>query len=249
MFINSNVLTFSVKEGAIAVREKIAHVEKKGSTLMWFILSIIPLANFYFFWKLAENLSGHEKLVDKYEFLGHRQAKGNTLYWFVPIPAIYIGVVFLVSFIAAFYYLSLYSWYDWAYTYGWIYTTIGLFAVLLIVAIPIVLYIVWKTAELISGHEKIYKEKEALEHKGKKDSTFLWFIVSMIPIGNLYFLWKAAEIISGHEKTLGAAEPEHQAPPQQASVPVLAICPKCHARISADTKFCTECGANLKPKK
>lgn len=30
---------------------------------------------------------------------------------------------------------------------------------------------------------------------------------------------------------------------------VLAICPKCHERVPLDTKFCTECGANLKPKK
>ncbi|MEM4187935.1 MAG: transglutaminase domain-containing protein [Candidatus Hadarchaeum sp.] len=41
-------------------------------------------------------------------------------------------------------------------------------------------------------------------------------------------------------------EPE---PAAEAEPKVLAICPKCQAQVPADSKFCTECGANLRPRK
>jgi hypothetical protein len=68
--------------------------------------------------------------------------------------------------------------------------------------IPFVnLYLLWKGSEVVSGHEKILKNKyEVLTHKEKKDSTLLWFIIGIIPIVDLYFLWKGAEAVSGHEK-------------------------------------------------
>jgi hypothetical protein len=40
---------------------------------------------------------------------------------------------------------------------------------------------------------------ETVKHR-KKESTFKWFIISLIPILNLWFLWKVAEIVSAHEK-------------------------------------------------
>ena len=61
------------------------------------------------------------------------------------------------------------------------------------------LYLLWKTAELVAGHDKVYGKYELLEHKSKKDSTAFWFIIGIIPIANLYLLWKTAELISGHD--------------------------------------------------
>ncbi|MGD1055763.1 MAG: hypothetical protein ABR867_06745 [Nitrososphaerales archaeon] len=40
---------------------------------------------------------------------------------------------------------------------------------------------------------------ETVRHK-KKESTFKWFIIAIIPILDLWFLWKLAEIVSAHEK-------------------------------------------------
>jgi len=46
-----------------------------------------------------------------------------------------------------------------------------------------------------------------------------------------------------------AAEPAPEPEPEPAPARVLAICPKCRERVPADSKFCTECGADLKPRK
>lgn len=40
-----------------------------------------------------------------------------------------------------------------------------------------------------------------------------------------------------------------QVPTPQTPHKIMAICPKCKARVPLETKFCPECGANLIPKK
>ena len=41
--------------------ETIRH-KKKGSTLVWFIIAIIPILDLYFLWKAAEVIASHEKV-------------------------------------------------------------------------------------------------------------------------------------------------------------------------------------------
>jgi hypothetical protein len=41
--------------------ETVKH-KKKESTLKWFIFALIPILNLYFFWKVAEIVSAHEKV-------------------------------------------------------------------------------------------------------------------------------------------------------------------------------------------
>lgn len=62
------------------------------------------------------------------------------------------------------------------------------------------IYVLYKMAISVSGHETSYPEEyETVSHKDKKDSTAKWFVFGLIPILNLYFLWKMSETISGHE--------------------------------------------------
>lgn len=44
------------------------------------------------------------------------------------------------------------------------------------------------------------KEKTVLEHSANKNSTLVWFVLSLIPIVNLYVLWKIAKIVAHHEE-------------------------------------------------
>ena len=72
--------------------------------------------------------------------------------------------------------------------------------VLKIAAIALYIYVLYKMAISVSGHETIHPRKyETVGHKGKKDSTAKWVAFGLIPILNLYFLWKMGETISGHE--------------------------------------------------
>jgi len=41
--------------------ETIRH-KKKGSTLVWFIIGIVPILDLYFLWKAAEVIASHEKV-------------------------------------------------------------------------------------------------------------------------------------------------------------------------------------------
>jgi hypothetical protein len=49
----------STSTGIETVRHK-----KKDSTLMWFIIGIIPILDLYFLWKLAELVASHEKFTE-----------------------------------------------------------------------------------------------------------------------------------------------------------------------------------------
>jgi len=167
-------------------KERIDHKERKGSTLMWFVIGLIPIVDLYFFWKAAEQISGHEKVIEKYEFLDHRRIKESTTKWFV---------LFLVPFVLSVVFSAI----------SYVIrpepeAVLALAIVTFLIATPIGLYVLWKMAEIVSGHEKIYTKYEALEHKEKKDSTLKWFVIGIIPIANLYLYWKVAEVISGHEK-------------------------------------------------
>lgn len=51
------------------------------------------------------------------------------------------------------------------------------------------------------------------------------------------------------DRATRSEKPEPEPAAETKLAKVLAICPKCGAQIPADSKFCTECGANLKPRK
>ncbi|MGC8816214.1 MAG: transglutaminase domain-containing protein [Candidatus Hadarchaeum sp.] len=51
------------------------------------------------------------------------------------------------------------------------------------------------------------------------------------------------------QKPTATPEPEPEAATAPEPTRALAICPKCNARVPAEAKFCTECGADLKPRK
>lgn len=175
------------------------HSEKKGSTALWFILAFIPIANIYVMWKAAEEVSGHEVITQEHQSLAHMKPKDSTIKWFgiFLLPSI-IGVIggFLAYFMAR-------------PTLGGVtttYPTTGVMPsgmmyiwVLMIPAFIIGLYILYKMAEVVSGHDKVYETHERLEHLDSKESTGKWMVFGIIPIVNLYFLWKVAETISGHE--------------------------------------------------
>ena len=147
--------------------------------------------SFYFLWKLAESISGHEKAVKKYEFLDHRKAKGSTTSWF----ALFLVPSIIVILAGACHttYITVGGHYEA--------TIPPAVLVLFLIAISVWLFVLWKMAEIVSGHEKVYiKKYEALEHKERKDSTLKWFVIGIIPIAALYLYWKVAETISGHEK-------------------------------------------------
>ncbi len=184
---NSNNVLFIRSNGEIMARETLDHKKNKGSTLFWFIIGLIPIANFYLLWKAAESVSGHEKSVKKFDFLKHKRINGSTTPLFILflVPFILIPISVILS-IKAFSLNPL---------------MFGLVKlVLILVGIIAILFVAWKIAEVISGHEKIYKKYELLEHKKKKDDTIKWFVIGLIPILNLYLYWKVAEVVSGHEK-------------------------------------------------
>lgn len=163
-------------------QEILDHMSKKESTVKWFIFAIIPILNLYFLWKTAENVSGHQKAVDRHDFLEHMKPKDSTAQWFgiYLIPAV-LGVlsgasVFLGSF------------------------GLVLMGILTLVSVVVGLYALWRAAEVVSGHEKIYEKYEKVDHMDKKESTIKWFVIGIIPIVNLYLVWKMGETISGHER-------------------------------------------------
>lgn len=177
-------------------QELLNHKDKKGSTVKWFIFALIPILNLYWLWKAAEVVSSHEKQVsDKYEKLKHMDKKESTGKWFgvflIPvilgvIPVI-LGVLVGLSFVGGF-------------LFGGLALGIAVAGILGVIAFVAGIYVLYKMAINVSGHETSYPEEyEVVSHKEKKDSTAKWLVFSLIPILNLYFLWKMGETISGHE--------------------------------------------------
>ncbi len=187
-------------------QEMLEHLEKKGSTALWFILAIIPIVNIYFMWKAAEDVSVHETITEKYQSLSHMKPKDSTLKWFVIflIPSI-IGMIMS----AATWYMRPAGMVGGSFgTTTYTAPTTGMFTgmaatvwVLMIPALVVGLYILYKLAGVVSGHDKVYETHERLEHLEKKESTGKWMVFGLIPIINLYFVWKMAETISGHESS------------------------------------------------
>lgn len=171
-------------------QESLAHKDRKDSTAKWFIFMLIPILNLYWLWKAAEVVSGHEKHISKkYEAVMHLDRKDSTAKWFVIflIPTI-LGVLSSLSLMGGIYFDSI--------NIG----LAGVASVLMVIALVIGIYILYKLAETVSGHETVYpKEYETVGHKDRKDSTAKWFVFGIIPILNLYFAWKMSETISGHE--------------------------------------------------
>lgn len=174
----------------------LSHLEKKDSTVKWFIIAIIPIINLYYLWKLAETVSGHEKgISEEYEVVKHMDEKEPTWKWFgiFLIPSV-IGVI------AASYAVTIGSAGATGMINPFSMASAGIvFALSMIISIIIGIYILYVVSISISGHEKKYKEYEMVAHMDKKESTAKWMIFGIIPILNLYWLWKAAEMVSGHE--------------------------------------------------
>jgi hypothetical protein len=171
------------------VQESLAHKDKKDSTVKWFIFMLVPILNFYWLWKVAEMISGHEKYILKgYEALRHMDRKESTGKWFVIflVPAI-LGFIAVFTGVASSF-------------FGGIALGVSIFIVLFIIALVVGIYVLYEMAIINSGHEKVYRKYEAVEHKEKKDSTAKWFVFGIVPILNLYFGWQMSEVISGHEK-------------------------------------------------
>lgn len=171
-------------------QERLTHRKKKESTAKWFIFSIIPVVNLYWLWKVAEIVSGHEKHVpERYQTLKHMSKKEPTGKWFaiflVPVVLAVVAAVSLAGgTIADEDILAL--------------GAIG--GILLVVAFLVGVYVLYKMAISVAGHETVYPEQyETVGHLEKTESTAKWFIFGIVPILNLYFDWKMSETISGHE--------------------------------------------------
>lgn len=176
--------------GETIAQERLAHKERKDSTAKWFIFAIIPILNLYWLWKAAEIVSGHENLIkERFETIAHAKRKEPTEKWFgiffIPVVLVIISGISLMGGIV---------WDMDLLVFG---PMLGLLG---IAAFAIGIYILYKMAISISGHETSYPEQyEVVGHKEKKDSTAQWIVFGIIPILNLYFLWKMSETISGHE--------------------------------------------------
>ncbi|KXB02629.1 hypothetical protein AKJ45_01090 [candidate division MSBL1 archaeon SCGC-AAA261F19] len=182
--------------------EQLAHKNKKGSTVEWFILSIIPILNIYWLWKAAQNVAGHDKVVkEQHESLEHMVPKDSTGKWFaVFIAPVLIGLGFVT--------FSILSLFSGAYSSG--ISAPAFFALGSAVAFPlsiilliVSIFILYKMAVTVSGHDTYFPEQyEAVEHLNKRESTAKWFVFGIVPILNFYFLWKMSETISGHEQII-----------------------------------------------
>lgn len=174
-------------------QEKLTHMGKKESTVKWFIFAIIPIVNLYFLWKAAESIAGHEKTIkERHETLSHSPRKESTGKWFLIFLIPYILGIAMIGIIV----IGAISG-SGGFLTGFIVTGGVLGVVILLVTI----YILYKQAEVVSGHEKVYETHERIGHMDKKESTGKWLIFGIIPILDIYFLWKLAELISGHEVT------------------------------------------------
>lgn len=232
--------------------QQLQHKESKDSNIKWFIISIIPLVNLYFIWKLAESLAGHEKTVQRYEKLNHQAPKGSTLKWFIGF--LVAGSTWAVGFLSVFFALMG----GFMAGPGGALLGAGAGAALFIVGLIIYLYLFWKTSELIAGHDEIYERYARLDHGERKGSTAKWFalgffglLLSAVIIGVimiLYYYWKVAWVISGHdvEYTLRESGSSGAEGKRRAGVRESKKCPNCGASIPKEADFCPECGAEIK---
>ncbi len=215
-------------------REQLHHKEKKESTAKWFIFFIIPILNLYWLWKVAESVSGHDDVIrEGYESLGHIAPKDSTAKWFVIflIPAL-IGVIGGFSMAGA------------LVASGSTFVGFSVGVAMSIAAFAVGIYILYKMAGIVSGHETYYPEQyESLKHLERKESTAKWFVFGIIPILNIYFAWKMSEVVSGHEEIVSKGEESGETKGQTTGT--ASYCPECGAEVDEDVKFCPECGADL----
>lgn len=168
-------------------------MERKESTVKWFIFAIIPIIQLYFLWKAAESIAGHETIIkERHESLEHSTPKDPTGKWFL---------IFLIPYILAIAMFPVMGFGFVSGSGGLLAGSIAIVGVLGIVSFIVGIYILYKQAIVVSGHEKVYNSHERIDHLEKKESTGKWMIFGIIPLLNLYFLWKLAELISGHETT------------------------------------------------
>lgn len=180
--------------------ESVLSHKDKGSPVPWFILAVIPFVNLYFLWKVAENISGHEKVGEDYSYLDlreeaqeaelsgepariiHKEEGVSTEKWFA-LGSIFL-LIFLLVLIVPFF--SQYSWLSQS------------LSTLILVSICVGFYLAWRMADLISGHRE-KSESNRLVHRKEKGSTTEKFLMALFPLVNLLFLWEASRIIAKHE--------------------------------------------------
>ncbi len=228
--------------------KSLTHKSVKDSTIKWFIFAIIPIVNIYWLWKAAEIVSGHEKRIRKqHEVIGHMDRKDSTAKWFAIflVPAVSVVVLLLLTSLSFF--LATRGPH---FAPGILGAGFALIPILGIISFVVGIYMLYKMAESVSGHETVYPKKhETVGHKDAKDSTGKWLVFGIIPILNLYFLWKMSETISGHEEVMGesgstvAKEPERE--PSERTEAEVRYCPNCGSEIEEGTNFCSECGTEI----
>lgn len=228
--------------------KSLTHKSVKDSTVKWFIFAIIPIVNLYWLWKAAEVVSGHEKEIrEQHEVIGHMDVKDSTAKWFAIslLPAVSVVILLLAIVFGMFLAARGMIFHPAILGVGF-----ALLPILVIVALVAGIYVLYKMAESVSGHETVYpKEHETVGHKDVKDSTGKWLVFGLVPILNIYFVWKMSETISGHEEIVGesgsAEMREPAAEPSEETGREVRYCPNCGSEIEEGTNFCPECGDEI----
>ncbi|KXA89977.1 hypothetical protein AKJ61_01710 [candidate division MSBL1 archaeon SCGC-AAA259B11] len=171
-------------EVKISKKKRLAHKSAKGSTGKWFLAFAIPFLNLYWFWKAAEVVSGHEKVMyEEHGRVKHLDRKDPT----AKLLPIFLAYGVLQAFESVQRILNVWP---------------NLEPILTIATFVGLIYVVYIMADSVSGHETIHSEEQkTVGHKDMKDSTGKWIVFGIIPILNFYFFWKMSETISGHEET------------------------------------------------
>lgn len=233
--------------------EHLMHKDKKDSNIKWFIFAIVPILNLYFLWKLAESVSGHEKVARRGDSLDHQMPKDSTAKWFLAF--------FLAFFLTIFGSISLIPAIMGGAFFGpgGMFLGAGASAAIYVLGLVIDLYLIWKVSELIAGHEETYDRYSALSHPDRKGSTAKWFaiyflglLLSFVIIGLilvLYFVWKQAWVVSGHEVGYSARDEERGRRSEGAASgrreAAAGRCPECGAEVPDRADFCPRCGADV----
>jgi hypothetical protein len=67
-----------------------------GAAFVWICIGLGFIISIYAWWKAAEIVSGHEKIiVEKYEAVGHKDSKDSTLKWFIIFLIPVVNLYFL----------------------------------------------------------------------------------------------------------------------------------------------------------